>query len=128
MVIMKKLLSGFLMLVVLTPSLACGGMMCAKKAHAAQGRPCHEKQENGKNHAVMLFTDCLGVDLAQADQADTLKKPDVHIKKVVYAWVAIVTDYDFMPSSSYQIRGPPPAAVTARIDPPLYLTTQRLRI
>lgn len=122
------------MLVMLTPSLACAATMCAAmngQAQAAgQDIPCHgQESDSGKDNTLMFFKDCSGVDLAQADHNTTVKKPDVQIDKVFFAWADIAPEHNFTPVDVYQIRGPPFDASSPHFNNhDLYLTTQRLRI
>lgn len=118
-----------MVLVMLTPGLACGGMMCANEEQAARKMPCHEMQDDGKTKGVMFFKDCAGIDLAQTDHGGVVKKSDVQIDKIVFAWANITVAYDFAFVDVHQIRGPPPPDRNTILSSlPLYLSTQRLRV
>ena len=121
------------MLVMLTPSLACAAFVHAAadgQAQTEQNVPCHDKKsDSGEDIPLMSFKDCSGVDLAQADHNTTVKKPDVQIDKVFFAWADIVPEHSFSPTDAHQIRGPPFDASPPHFNNhDLYLTTQRLRI
>ncbi len=131
---MKKLLIALMMLVMLTPSLACampicGGHVAAKTATM----PCADHADHGDNQKsdasqkLKLLKDCMGVDLQVADSV-SIDKPDIH--SPVFA---------FLPSDSLPvtgpdgktdaIRGPPPDwPVAHSTQPSLILSTQRFRI
>lgn len=134
---MRKILLGLLMLVMLTPALACGAaMICVKQAQASQPAeeaPCHgqKQQDSGDNvqTALMLFKDCTGVDLAKSDSGPaTVKKPELQKSFGVMAWIDFAADTGFDLSATYQIRGPPPDFSGIATSPPILLTTRRFRI
>lgn len=126
---MRKVLYTLMMIIMLTPTLVCGGFMCAQPAQAAEEMPCHgEKQSDNEKHSLMFMKDCLKVELLQAGNGDTFQKPDIEISKIFYGRADILTGYSFEPAASYHIRGPPIETAEALTYPPLYLTTQRLRI
>lgn len=126
---MKKVLYTLMMIAMLTPALVCGSFICAKPAQAMEDMPCHgEKQDDNEKHSLMFMKDCLKVELLQAGHGDTFQKPDIDISKVVYGAPDLLTGYNFEPVASYNIRGPPTETVAAGTYPPVYLTTQRLRI
>jgi hypothetical protein len=134
---MRKYLLGFLMLVMLTPGLACGPFMGMDKAQAAQPMQGMEDcpgmgnmdgaQKTSKDESPMFFKDCLHVDLQSADHHADLKKPDTG-KTFFIAWVDIVSSYVFTPSDFHAIRGPPPDwPDLSETQPSILLTTQRFR-
>lgn len=102
---MRSILLGFLMLVMLTPSLACAAFVHAdsqKQVKSEQHIPCHgEKSDTDEDLPLMTFKDCSGVDLAQADYNPAAKKPDVQTDKVFFAWADIVPTHGF---SLYPVR------------------------
>ncbi|MCI0405342.1 MAG: hypothetical protein L0209_04600 [candidate division Zixibacteria bacterium] len=133
---MRKLLIHLLMLVMLTPGLACGPLMGMDKARAApsmqermedcpgMGMAVQEQAPDG-NH--VFFKDCSKTDLFGADQA-VLEKPDLGGKVFLVAWAAIVPAYDFSPMAANAIRGPPPDWPNlSETQPSILLTTQRFR-
>lgn len=134
---MRKFLYGLMMMIMLTPGLVCGPFMAAGKAHAAsmQMPHCHHMamdrtagSTKSPHDGTMMFKDCARIDLYGADHS-ALEKPDLKITKVFYDAAAAAIDYDFKPVAYYQIRGPPPETARAGTTyPPLYLTTQRLRV
>lgn len=135
---MKKLLLGFLMLMMLTPGLACGPIMGAGKAHAAQ--PAMEemadcpgmgmnnnKKSQGKDDPT-FFKDCLHIDLQGADYHADLKKPDISGKSFFIASAFIVPDTVSFSIVANIIRGPPPDwPDISQTQPSILLTTQRFR-
>jgi hypothetical protein len=136
---MKKFLIHLLMLVMLTPGLACGPFMTVGKAHAAavqmKDMPnCHGmdmgKNTDGKDTSAkdgpMLFKDCSKADLFSADHV-SLKKLDV-TKAFFMAWADSVPAYVFTPVDFYATRGPPPDwPELSETQPSILLTTQRFR-
>lgn len=126
---MRQSLISLLMFVMFMPSLACGNLMFAKKAQAAQETPCHGNvQKSNADEATMLFKDCARIDLSHADHGNTIQKPEIQIDKVFYALIDLSANSSFTPVRANQIRGPPIIAAASETYPPLYLTTQRLRI
>lgn len=134
---MKKILLSLLMLIMLTPSLACGAMMiCAGKAQAAapveQNKPCHGHKDTGRDSdqskKVMLFKDCTKADLFNSGDHANLQVPDNNGKTFFVAWVAIIPDYNFAPVAAHAIRGPPPDwPDLSQTQTSILLTTQRFR-
>ena len=126
---MKRITLAFLTLLMLTPTLACGVIMSTQQAQAASEAPCHGKQETDQQNPLMTFKDCTNVDLQAADYNTTVKKPDVQIDKVFFAWANIAPKHSFTLVDIYQIRGPPFGASPPHFNNhDLYLTTQRLRV
>lgn len=134
---MRRFLTLMLVLLMLTPSLACAMPTCAPKAkESAAALPCAEhhpghgtgsKKEGGKGN-VNLLIDCMGVDMQKADTA-SLDKPDIKKDLVIYALVADVSASRFSPADVGTIRGPPPDwPAFSQTQPSILLTTQRLRI
>lgn len=133
---MKRLLLGFLVLLMLTPSLACAMPVCFDKAEAAKTeQPCagHTSEHHGdksepKGKKAGLMADCMGVDFQKADTA-SFEKPDLKSDSVVYALVADVVIAQTLHTDVGTIRGPPPDwPALSQIQPSILLTTQRLRI
>lgn len=137
---MRKFLAALMMLVMLTPSLACAMPVCADKAQAAvtTEQPCAEhhaghdtgsgKDSSSSPKGINFLIDCMGVDLQTADSA-SVQKPDIQAGPVFAS--IIVTDVPVVPASaqSSEIRGPPPDWLTlSQTQPSILLTTQRLRI
>ena len=84
---MKRYLLGFLMLTMLTPSLACAMAFCPMETTQTPGVSCHES--NDETAAPMLALDCMGVDLFQQDVNNDIQ-PDQSIKKIDYAWADLL--------------------------------------
>ncbi len=134
---MKKFLLSFLMLVMLTPGLACAGIICVQETGMTEATtsvpPCHEQAATSSvdfEKSVMLMGDCSGAELAQADNGPSLQKPDLQLNKIFYGRVDLAATDVFEPARQNLIRGPPLSDVflTAQTTPPLLLTTQRIRI
>ncbi|GJL85420.1 MAG: hypothetical protein DHS20C02_11950 [Micavibrio sp.] len=121
---MRKVLLGFMTLLMLTPVLACGMAFCPTMANAAEQQPCHETDGND---GPMLVVDCMGVDLFQQDVSNDIQ-PDLSVDNVDYAWADLVADYNFQPDNINGIRGPPDQALRPQPQPSIILTTQRFRI
>lgn len=132
---MKRFWYSFLVLIMLTPSLACAMPACAPKAKevAAVSQPCadyhpgHEsgKKETGKGN---LLLDCMGVDLQKADTV-SLDKPDLKKDFFVYTPTDDPLAGQITLTDAGSIRGPPPDWPSLHeTQPSILLTTQRLRI
>lgn len=133
---MRKILLGFMLLLMLTPSLACAMPVCFDKAEAAKAnQPCagHASEHHGdksepKGKKAGLMADCMGVDFQKADTA-SLEKPDLKSDSVVYALMADVVIKPMAHTDAGTIRGPPPDwPALSQTQPSILLTTQRLRI
>lgn len=132
--VMQKLFLGFLILVMLTPGLACGPFMGMAKAQAAQpmmdmpdckgmGMDGPEKSSDER----VFFKDCSKTDLFSADQA-SLQKPDIDGKVFFTILVDAAPVYIFNPADTHSIRGPPPDwPDVSQTQPSILLTTQRFR-
>lgn len=133
---MKKFLLSFLMLVMLTPSLACAMPVCADPVKAAAAeQPCadhmdhHEGKEQKSSGKVALMKDCTGVELQVADNAPSLQKPDLHKDFSFNLPADVQTVSVWTLSDTTGIRGPPPDwPAYSQVQPSILLTTQRLRI
>lgn len=131
---MRKILLSFLMLVMLTPSLACAMPTCADGEQTAkiEHKPCAEhhsgSQKDGSKDKVRLLIDCMGVDLQVTDSQADLKTPDIHHDVIIYTLIddVLLSQPDYTGS---RIRGPPPDwYAQSQTHPPIILTTQRFRI
>lgn len=133
---MKKLFFAFLMLLMVTPGLACGPFLGIGKAQAAQvsmpdmpdckgmGMEGSKKTPDSEH---VFFKDCSKVDLFGADHA-SLEKPDLGGKVFFIAWAATTPEYNFTPAAANAIRGPPPDwPDVSQTQPSILLTTQRFR-
>lgn len=127
-----------LILLMLTPSLACAMPACEAKAEgsAVASLPCAEHhsgrnsdnkdEESGK---VNLLIDCMGVDMQKADTATNLNKSDVKNDFITYPLVADIAANRFLPADTGVIRGPPPDWPTlSQTQPSILLTTRRIRV
>jgi hypothetical protein len=135
---MRKFLLAFLMLLMVTPGLACGPFLGAAKAQAAQvsmpGMPdCKGmgmdsgQKKAGDSGDHVFFKDCAKVDLSGVDHA-SLKAPDLGGKVFFIAWAATTPDDSVPPPQANAIRGPPPDwPGLSETQPSILLTTQRFR-
>lgn len=135
-VVVRKFLVALLMLVMFTPSLACAMPICADEAQAAAvERPCagHRNHSDSEKKSpvgkVNLLKDCMGVDLQVADDAASVKIPDLK-KDIIFDDGLVAYSAKIRPAAVViEIRGPPPGwPDPSRIQPSLILTTQRFRI
>jgi len=121
---MKKVLLGFMTLLMLTPVLMCGMAFCSTMASAAEQQPCHQTDDSG---GPMLVVDCMGVDIFQRDVNNDIQ-PDLSVDSIDYAWADLVADYNFRSDNLNSIRGPPDKIKRLQGQPSIILTTQRFRI
>lgn len=135
---MRRFLLSFLMLVMLTPGLACGPILGADKAQAAQpsmpgmsdckGMGIDSQKKASDNGDHIFFKDCAKVDLSGVDHA-SLKAPDLGGKVFFIAWTAPIPDYSFKPGAYHAIRGPPPDWPSiSQTQPSILLMAQRFRV
>jgi hypothetical protein len=136
---MRKIFTAFLILLMVTPGLACGPFLGAAKAQAAQvsmpGMPdCkgmgmgNDQKKAGDGGDHVFFKDCAKVDLSGVDHT-ILKAPDFGGKIFFIASAATTPDYSFTPASDNTIRGPPPDwPGLYETQPSILLTTQRFRV
>lgn len=139
LVAMRKFLAAILMLVMLTPSLACAMPVCADKAQAAaMEQPCAEhhtghdtdsgKDSSSSSQGVNFLIDCMGVDLQTADGV-AVQKPDIQAGPVFAALAMNDVPVVPVPAEHSEIRGPPPDwPLFSQAQPSILLTTQRFRI
>lgn len=71
--------------------------------------------------------DCMGVDFQKTDPV-AVPVFDFQDDQDLYAWVITSTHAHLMPETAGYIRGPPYHASPDFTQPPLYLSTQRIRI
>ncbi len=133
MKLMRKILLGFMTLLMLTPVLTCVMAFCPmQSAQAAEPVPCHQSQESpkvGQKIGPMFALDCMGVDLFQQDTQTDVVQPQQSLDHIDFVWVDLTSNYTALISSNLFIRGPPFDTGPARLNNhDLYLTTQRLRI
>lgn len=133
---MKRLLLGFLVLLMLTPSLACAMPVCFDKAEAAKAnQPCagHASEHHGsksepKGKKAGLMADCMGVDFQKANTA-SFEKPDLKSGLLLFVLVDDLAIDNFSHTDAGTIRGPPPDwPALSQTQPSILLTTQPLRI
>ncbi len=132
---MRQLLLGFLMLVMLTPSLVCAMPICTDEALAAKAQmPCadhadhHGDKKEGKSDKLTFMSDCAGVDMQKADAA-SFEKPDLKSGSLLFFLVDDLALDNLSHADAVTIRGPPPDwPALSRTQPSILLTTQRFRI
>jgi hypothetical protein len=130
---MKNFLLTLLVFVMLTPGLACANMMSRGSTHRvtaemAKGMPCCPESEHKSDMGTMLLKDCAKIDLQHVGDSLLLQKTDI-----VKAALPSILAQDriagnLLPSQARFIRGPPDPSEGFRSSPPIFLTTQRLRI
>lgn len=137
---MRKFLLSFLMLIMLTPSLACAMPVCAEPAQAAKPMamsdmpPCHGMEHHGdkkekKSSSGMLMKDCMGLELQVADNGPVIHKPDVTKDLPIVMAFNVEPVHVWTVGDISGIRGPPPDWPSHfQTQPSIILTTQRLRI
>src|SRR5689334_19181532 len=119
---MKRLLLTLLVLVMLTPSLVCSGIICSKMAMADM--PCCPKQHH--ETGVKFFKDCSGIELQGVSDHIVLSKQVLQAHDLfVMADTTRLTPITAV--NQYAIRAPPPDFIASSSFPPVYLSTQRLR-
>lgn len=132
---MRRILTSFLILLMLTPSLACAMPVCMGKGtpEMAKTQPCADHHATHEKKApvgkVNLLKDCMGVDFMSADNAPLLKK--LELQKDFHFVAVIQTDLrqGWVLADAKNIRGPPPDwPGLHQTQPPILLTTQRFLI
>lgn len=97
-------------------------------AGMAKEMPCCPKSDQKSDDmSTMLFKDCAKIDLQQAGDTPLLKKVDI-VKVSPYILPQDLIAANFELSQAHLIRGPPDPPEIFRSYPPIFLTTQRLRI
>jgi hypothetical protein len=124
---MKKILLGFMTLLMLTPVMACAMTFCPmQSAQAAEPEPCHETEDKGAELPMLVF-DCMGVDLFAQDVSFDYQL-DQQLDTIDFAWADLTTEYNLYGRHGNAIRGPPDWLHISQTQPSLILTTQRFRI
>ncbi len=128
---MKKVTLGLLAFLTFLPSLVCFMAVCPmKSAQAGEMVSCHDqKNEDSKTNVdnFMLVQDCLGVDFFQQDVNQDFS-PDLTLTDIDFVWADLTIKHSFEAHNNHSIRGPPIISDVAMNAPPLYLSTQRIRI
>lgn len=125
---MRRLLLTLMILVMLTPSLACAELLCCPQKREAQAKdmPCHEEQNQTHEKAgVKFMKDCTQVDLQIVSDAVALKKQADHSLTSF-----IIPETPGISAGTADVHGirAPPRQAASSFFPPLYLSTLRLRI
>lgn len=116
---MKRLLFSLLILVMLTPSLACAEVMHVKKP-----KPCPMHMDQEQDAELMFFKDCAKLDLLQGGGDTVLKQPVLSLQDFVFTTVDACAVPVRHALGLTPVRGPPPTTAY----PPVFLNTLRLRI
>ena len=125
---MRKILLGFMTLLMLTPVMTCAMAFCPmQSAHAGEQKPCHQSKDSKKD-GPMLALDCMGVNLFQQDAQADVPQPQASVDIIHFAWADLTADYNFQPTTVHFIRGPPFNTERPQSQPSIILTTQRFRI
>lgn len=127
---MKKVLLSFLMLLMLTPGLACAMPSCVhhEETQASSDKPCHDESGRGeKHHGPITNADCAKTDLQNvADQV--VKKSDLPGQVFIAAIAAGSISKQIRFADNSNIRGPPPDwPDLSETNPSILLTTRRIR-
>lgn len=134
-----------MMLIMLTPGLACASGFCymPERPHHVKSAqpPCHHMDHGSEQMAksqgdrngkcrVMFLADCAGIDLQTASPGGDISGPDIPSGKLLTLdGLTLLPVADFSPLSINAIRAPPPQRLASDIyQPSIILTTQRLRI
>jgi hypothetical protein len=128
---MKKVLLSFLMILMLTPGLACAMPSCVhhEEVQASSDKPCHDEAEQSeKHHGPITNADCAKTDLQNvADQV--VKKSDLPGTVFIPAVTETAAPQQPQLANNSKIRGPPPDwPGLSETSPPVLLTTQRIRL
>ena len=125
---MRKILLGFMTLLMLTPVMTCAMAFCPmQSAHAGEQKPCHQSKDSKKD-GPMLALDCMGVNLFQQDAQADVPQPQASVDIIHFAWADLTAGYNFQPTAVHFIRGPPFDTERPQSQPSIILTTQRFRI
>lgn len=122
----RRILMQFLMLLMLTPSMACFMTMCPEPAQAAQVQPpCHEvgSEKYSPLSVPMLVKDCLQNDLGQVSDFD------IPLPVFIYLVAGFLLSVTLVMAGNFRLahaRGTDPPPRT-RISFHRLLVTQRIR-
>lgn len=127
---MKRFLLSLMVLVMLTPGLACAQFMPQQKAVAAHAQmpgdmPCCPKPKVPHCHGLFM-KDCMHIDMYHSTGAPLLKKVD--IKKYSPALVLSDSRQGFTIAVNRAVHDPPERQSAFAEPQPVYLATLRLRI
>jgi hypothetical protein len=123
---MKRLLLTLMMLVMLTPSLACAKICCpdSPKPSPSKEMPCHHQDK--KSSEIKFMKDCAQIDLQGVADQSLVKKQLVQADDFFIPIEAAAIPFNHA-VASHGIRAPPRRL--GNFSPlPVYLSTQRLRI
>lgn len=137
---MKRVLCALLILLMLTPGMACAAQHCAqmqqepaKSQDMPQNMPCHDTGNTGQQDddtgqpCGMFMKDCAKIDLQTGGDIPVLKKPS-NDGKTFDAAVSVVLPLDAPATDAHAIRGPPGwLAALLPTTPPVIHETQRFR-
>lgn len=116
----------------LTPGLACATTMCANMdvmADMVGETPCHEAVADRQDiDGIMIAIDCADVDLALADNPPQLSPPAIDTSSIDLYWNEYLIASNVIADHGLAIRGPPDIRQFEPSYPPVYQTTQRIRL
>jgi hypothetical protein len=134
---MKKFLLSLLVLVMLTPGLACAKFVDNQKsqkphmamAGMAKEMPCcPESDQKSGDISTMFFKDCAKIDLQHVKDGPLLKKVDLVKISPPYILAQDLTADNLAISGDRLIHDPPDPPEIFQSYPPIFLATLRLRI
>ena len=126
---MRKLLCSILVILMITPAMACGPFMRVAHAGSAMPEQCHEQKTPDSDHSLKFFKDCYGVELQQADTDTGLAKPDLTVEKISFPWMIASAHNPVLPARFYDSHGPPDRHLSVLPHKsPVFLQTGRLRL
>jgi hypothetical protein len=129
---MKKVLLSFLMLLMLTPGLACAMPSCVhheEEIQASADKPCHDEAgHHDKHHGPITNADCAKTDL-QSVGDQVIKKPELTSQIFIPAILQGAVPEPIQLADNSKIRGPPPEWTRlSHTSPSTLLITQRVRL
>lgn len=135
LVAVKNIFLSLMVLLMITPSLACAMPVCMNeiKENGVVTKPCSDHNDasetkEGSVGSVKFMLDCMGVDLQKAD-AVSFEKANIQLDPIHHPFInnAVLSQNIF--ESGAIIRGPPPdRGEYKQTYQSIILTTQRLRI
>lgn len=130
---MQRPVAQFLVLLMLMPSLVCGMSVCPMSGlgmDVAEESHCggQAKEQSKKFDNVMMFVDCMGIDIQQSKPASQITEPlfvvDLYADAAGALWAQLDANY----KSLAYIRGPPKYKLSFSSPTAIYSATQRVRL
>jgi len=127
---MRKILCAILVVLMVTPAMACGPFM--RVAHAggmSSTEQCHEQKNPEGDHGLKFFKDCYGVELQQTSTDSVVTQPDLKVEKIILPWMNTAANSAVLPVRFYDSHGPPYERLSlSSQSTPVFLKTGRLRL